>query len=360
LILDFWRKYYRTIFDIGLIFITCYIFMYLFTKLYAIAAPVLISIVIYWIVRKPIKYLTGKGLKHNLAVSIVMIGLLLVSLAIVGGIGALITIEVAHVIDKVPQYSDILQDNLNTTVDTVHNKMQSLPPDTVNKIKNYITNFSTTSLQWLRGILLYIFSTTAGFSGFIFNILTGYILSYFLSIEISSWRKTYDTKAPNTIKHIMHFINSHVIYGIGKYLTAQLKLIAFTALLYLGGLLIIGINNPILISILAAISGILPLVGTGLVIIPIIAYLFLTGYSSLAIGLIILYVVENVLRNIIEPKLVGDSLGVSAFTMFSFMIVALGVFGVVGAIIAPLLIILLKSLYDTGILVKMIRIPHDY
>jgi predicted PurR-regulated permease PerM len=72
------------------------------------------------------------------------------------------------------------------------------------------------------------------------------------------------------------------------------------------------------------------------------------------LGLVIL------VRQILEPKITGDTLGVSSFTMLSAMIISLSIFGVSGLILSPILIILLKALYDQGYLSRWIRLPEDY
>ncbi len=80
----------------------------------------------------------------------------------------------------------------------------------------------------------------------------------------------------------------------------------------------------------------------------------------MAIELSILLVVVVLVRQILEPKITGDSLGVSAFTMLSAMIVYLSLFGISGLILSPILIILLKALHEQGYLKRWIRLPEDY
>jgi predicted PurR-regulated permease PerM len=121
----------------------------------------------------------------------------------------------------------------------------------------------------------------------------------------------------------------------------------------------LGVNNSLSISLLAGICGNIPVVGTGLVFIPWLIYLFIVGDIPMAIWILTI-MGSNVLKHIIEPKIIGDTLGVSAFTMLSFMIVSLELFGVAGVILAPFLVIILKSLYQRGLLQKLVRIPDDF
>ena len=137
-------------------------------------------------------------------------------------------------------------------------------------------------------------------------------------------------------------LRDNVIKGISSYLKAQLKLITLTFVLVFASLLALGVNNAFSISLLAAFVDVIPLLGVTAVFIPWIIYLFIVGQTTLAIWLSVVLVVILLVRQILEPKLVGDSLGVSAFTMLSFMIVSLSLFGVAGLVLSPILIILIK------------------
>jgi len=77
-----------------------------------------------------------------------------------------------------------------------------------------------------------------------------------------------------------------------------------------------------------------------------------------AIWLTVLWMIVILFRQIAEPKITGDSLGVSAFTMLSFMVISLSLFGVVGIILSPILLILIKALYEEGYLTKWIHLPE--
>jgi predicted PurR-regulated permease PerM len=95
------------------------------------------------------------------------------------------------------------------------------------------------------------------------------------------------------------------------------------------------------------------------VFIPWIIYLFVVGSTKLAICLSVLLGIVILVRQIMEPKITGDSLGVSAFTMLAFMIISLSLFGVAGLILSPVLIILIKALYEQGYLQRWIRRPEE-
>ncbi|WP_215083762.1 sporulation integral membrane protein YtvI [Exiguobacterium sp. s78] len=133
------------------------------------------------------------------------------------------------------------------------------------------------------------------------------------------------------------------------YLKAQLTLITITFFIVLIGLFIIGVEHPFAVAFIAAFFDILPYLGTGSVFLPWIAYSIITGDTTLAIGLGILYALVILQRNIMEPKIVGDNIGIQPITALIALFVGIKFFGVFGLILGPLIAVILKALYNAQI-----------
>ena len=121
-------------------------------------------------------------------------------------------------------------------------------------------------------------------------------------------------------------------------------IITFTELLI--GFWILRINNSALLALMIAIMDILPIVGVGTALIPWFLIEIIMGQYWLGLGLLVIYVIITIVRNIIEPRLVGTNLGLPPLVTLIGMIVGLGLAGLVGMIGLPLLfafIIYLKN-----------------
>ena len=236
-------------------------------------------------------------------------------------------------------------------------QISGLPPDVVDnaeKVIGYVTDWG----QGLAGtFLLSLGGYLMSFSTFIINFSIGIILAYFLSLEIKDWKRIARDKTPNTFKRAFQFLRENVFVGIAGYLKAQGKLISITFVVIFIALLLLGVPNAFSIALLSAFFDILPLLGVGTVFIPWIIYLFIVGQTSLAIWLTALFLLVVLTRQILEPKITGDTLGVSAFTMLAFMIISLSIFGISGVILSPILMILLKALYDQRYFHRWIHSP---
>ena len=116
------------------------------------------------------------------------------------------------------------------------------------------------------------------------------------------------------------------------------------------GLSIIGVDNAIVIALLIAIFDILPVLGTGGIMIPWAVITAIQGDYSMAIALFAVYIVVTIIRNIIEPKIVGSQLGLHPVATLASLFVGAQLFGAVGLFGFPIGLSLLRYLNEQGTL----------
>ena len=136
---------------------------------------------------------------------------------------------------------------------------------------------------------------------------------------------------------------------LGGWLRAQglLMLITFGELTL--GFLFLGVDLSILLAALTALVDALPVFGTGTVLIPWALLELLSGRFSMALGLFVLYLIVSLVRSLLEPKLVGDRVGLPPLAALLCMYVGFRAFGVGGMVLSPLAAILIKEAHDCGI-----------
>lgn len=358
--LPLYKKYWRTFFDIAIIVLTVYLVMYAFSKLYQIAAPVFLSFLVFWLIEPIARFFHRRGMPKAFASALAVLLFILIILGALFGVGAIIVSQISQLQDNLPEYTRIVQQQFHSLTLYLQGKLDTLPPDMTTRLNGYfqdITNFAKDAAQ---SFFKHLVSFMGSFTNFVANFGVAIILAFFLSTEIGSWKKIASEKTPKTLKTAFRFLKENVFKAIGSYLKAQLKLITITFVLVYAGLLILGTDNALSIAIFSAIFDLLPLLGVPVIFIPWIVYLFIVGNATLAISLIILLALVMVTRQLLEPKITGNSIGVSsAFLMLSFMIISLSVFGVAGLILSPILLILLKELLQQGYLQRWIRLPME-
>ena len=116
------------------------------------------------------------------------------------------------------------------------------------------------------------------------------------------------------------------------------------------GFSILGVEYSLLLAVITAIIDVLPILGTGTVLIPWGIISLFQGNFVLGIGILVLYGVITLVRQIIEPKIVGDYIGLYPLVSLICMYVGLRLFGIVGLFLLPISVIMLKNLHDKGII----------
>ena len=101
-------------------------------------------------------------------------------------------------------------------------------------------------------------------------------------------------------------------------------------------------------AILVAFLDMLPFLGTGTVLIPWAVFKLVSGDIRYALGLVILYLTTQLVRRIIEPKLVGDSIGMNPLVTLIFMYIGYRIGGVIGMILAVPVGAIVLNFYKAG------------
>lgn len=147
-----------------------------------------------------------------------------------------------------------------------------------------------------------------------------------------------------------------LITSLGKLLKAYavIVLITFTEILLgLTVMRILGVYNSnyiFVIAILTAVLDILPIFGTGTILIPWAVYELISGCNGFGFGLILLYVVITIIRQIIEPKLIATQLDLPPALTICAMYIGLQIFGFAGMFLLPITLFCVKLLNDEGII----------
>lgn len=133
---------------------------------------------------------------------------------------------------------------------------------------------------------------------------------------------------------------------LGRYVRAYLLLLAITFSLLFVGLLILRIDYAFLLAVLVALLDLLPVLGVGTVLLPWSIVMLILRRYYVGFGLILLYLVIVLVRQVLEPRLVGKSLGLHPLVMLFATYAGFSLFGLVGMILGPIAAIPIKYAFD--------------
>ncbi len=211
----------------------------------------------------------------------------------------------------------------------------------INSLSGALTGISTGALNFLSNV-------ATGVPGFLVSMLVTIISSFFFAADYYVITTFLTRQLNDRFRSLLFDIKNYLVGTVFKLILSYLCIMSITFVELSIGLLILRVPNAIGIAALIAIVDILPVLGTGAVVIPWMLLALIQQQYTLAIGLIIIYVVITIIRNIIEPKIVGKQVGLHPLATLFCMIVGVKLFGALGIFLLPLLVIILKNLNDTG------------
>ena len=191
-------------------------------------------------------------------------------------------------------------------------------------------------------------TVTKGIPAFLLTFVFTIMLSFFLSMQYDKVITFIKTQLPPRAQKFLTDTKTIIGDTVFKYLKAALTMMIITFLELSIGLLVLGNRNAIAIAAGIAIFDMLPVFGTGTILIPWVIIELLGGNYPFAMGLLILYTVIVIVRSIMEPKIVGDKLGLNPIVSLMAIYFGFRVFGVLGMILMPITTQILLELHKKG------------
>ena len=180
------------------------------------------------------------------------------------------------------------------------------------------------------------------------GIVVALVSAYFFVSEKDSLNAWVKRVVPEPITSRMSMVADNLKYAVGGYFKAQFKIMAVVFTILLVGFALIGIHYSILLALGIAFLDFLPFFGTGTALIPWGIYKFLVGDYRTLVALAILYGVTQLVRQLIQPKLVGDSMGLNPLYTLFLLYLGYRLGSVLGMIFAVPLGLIVINLYKAG------------
>lgn len=179
-------------------------------------------------------------------------------------------------------------------------------------------------------------SAAAAIPGIIIELLFAVISSFFFTVDYENILSLAKRLLPKRTVDLLCRLRGRVFKVAGKYLRsyALILLITFGELSL--GLVLLGVDNAVLIAFCIALFDILPVAGTGGIMIPWAIFSLIGGDWGFAVGLVVIWAVITIVRNIIEPKIVGRQVGLHPLLALIAMFVGTKLFGIIGLFLLPL------------------------
>ena len=364
----------RRDFLIDLVYVMAIIgLVYVFFKYcFVIAAPFLLSFFFGVILQRPLGWLDKKT--KNKMHSFWSIVLVLLCVAII--LGPVISI-IATLFREIGNFISFLGEQLNdlpTFLVTLQNEIlkaiKFLPDSIYTSVSENITQFfgnlindfdvsklginMSSITSGLSNGISGVYSVVKNIPSILIGVVIGVIAWILFTKDYKKVVKFIKLQLPDKHKNLLSetkkIFSSTILkmcraYGLIMFITFCENFLGLTILNLIG---VMKNSYVFVIAICIAVFDILPVAGSGGILIPWSLIALVSGNVGQCVGLLILYAVITVIRQYIEPKIVGDSLGVNPLVTLAGLYFGLKLFGFMGMFIVPICVMTLKAFNDAG------------
>ena len=319
-------------------------------------APFVIGAVIAYLLRFPIRFLHRKvKLPYKGAAILVVLlffGLIGAVLGVVGVkaiswlVDAIALLPTMYTTHARPFFEEVTQNLEKVFIDLdpdVLTTLESLGKKALDSAGDLISSLSGSAVSALSGAAVSI-------PGLFIKLVLLIISTFFIAIDYESIKaflvRQLDDKTHNLLWEIKNYVGGTLWVCIRSY--AIIMTLTFVELAI--GLSIVKVNHAVIVALLIAIFDILPVLGTGGIMIPWTVLTAIQGDFRLSLGLLIIYIAITIIRNIVEPKIVGGQLGLHPVVTLASMFAGVQLFGVIGLFGFPIGLSLLRHLNDHGVI----------
>ena len=169
--------------------------------------------------------------------------------------------------------------------------------------------------------------------------------SYYISADLGKINKKLVSFIPDKARSFFYSIYGNMKYTGLSYMRAYMFIMLITFAELLTGFLIIGIRYAAIAALIIAFADMLPVIGVGMIMIPWALILILQGRSYQGIGLLLILVVIEVLRQVLQPKIVSETTGLSPLLTLICMYAGFRLAGFAGLIFLPMIVLIIKNTF---------------
>ena len=209
-------------------------------------------------------------------------------------------------------------------------------------IQNQLVSWSGNAVSWLA-------SKAVSVPSMVVTVVITLVATFFMSTELEQIRAFVRRQIPAAYMGAAR--DTWISFGrtVGKMLRSYLVIMSITFGELCIGLSVLRLEHAVVLAALIAVVDILPILGVGTVLLPWGAITLMVGDVPLGLGILLLYAVISVIRNFLEPRIVGKRIGLNPLITLLCMYLGLQLFGIIGMFLVPLLFILVRNAQKAGL-----------
>ncbi len=269
-------------------------------------------------------------------------------------------------VNELPEMWANTQEDLQNIGEKLMLMYPDLPKNWQENLDGFLVKFQTLWGDWAGTLGTPTIAAVGNFAKNLPLIIIGIIMSllsaYFFVAEPDYMRHIWGKILPLTLQDRIAMIKRGLKRAVGGYFKAQLKIEVWMYILLGIGFWLLHVRYAFIIAIGVAFLDLLPFFGTGTVLVPWAIIKFLNGEYGMVIGLLIIWGAGQLFRQLIQPKIVGDSVGLDPLPTLFLLYIGYRMGGVWGMLLAVPIGIIIFNMYEEGVFdttIKSVQILYS-
>lgn len=344
-------------FDRTILFFIIYTLVFItFFKTLQYTLPFVLALIFALILRKPSRFICRKlKMKNSISSLLVTLAFFAVILSLLYTVIFTLTKEAIQLAKNIQLYLNTNSNTINYLLQDLEQYYNNLDPSIINAIEknlsSYISKISNLTVlitgKIIQGAISFLGYIPSVFMVVLFTLISTYFFTRDLTSAKTKFLHALENENSDRLIHIIHEAKRMLT----NYAMSYLLVICITFIETLIGFTVLKVKYSGILSIVAAIFDILPVLGVGGIYIPLaLIYFFIIKNYFTAFGILIWYIVVTVVRQIVEPKIVSASLGLHPVSVIAAIFIGLKVNGISGMFFCIFLVVFYKVLKSVDVL----------
>lgn len=353
-------KYWKITLNIVTMLLAILFCLFILPKIIVYFMPFVIGGIIALIVNPVVKFLERRIKIVRRAGSAVVIVLTIALVVLLGYLVVSMLIEqIVGFAGNLPEMWQGVSDTMAEISKSFDRYVARMPVAVRDWVTDFFAGFNDNTTSFVQGLGTPMAEAATGFAKNFPLVLIGIIMAilsaYFFVAEREYLMNMIIKLTPNSLLNRWDVVYTALKGAVGGYFRAQFKIMGVVFLILLVGMMILGVDYAILLALLIAFLDFLPFFGTGAVMWPWAVYQLLEQNYKMAVGLLIIWGVSQLVRQLIQPKMVGDSIGLEPIPTLFLLYVGFRIGGAFGLIIAVPIGMIIVSLYRAGMFSNFVK-----
>jgi sporulation integral membrane protein YtvI len=322
-----------------------------FVKLLPYILPFVIGAFFAVLLLPVVRTLEKRGFSRLTSVLTVMLSVVVLLIGLSTYLIIAVAREAVMWTQMIPQYFTQVQEWVTDRIILGKNLFGQLPGTVTSQMESSLAGLVSTVERILTGSVGEVIKSLTQLPESMFVVAVALIATFFMLVNRARMYEKFLGTLPPGWSAKIRVVTDDVMRAFAGTIRVQVVLMLMSAVLGVIGMLIFGIQYAVILGILFGITGIIPILGSAILTIPWAAGALLIGDFPLALKIIIIQLGISLIRHLVEPKILADSVGLDTLSTLFALYAGMKLIGVVGLFLGPIVLIGVKSLLQIRLLV---------